>query len=132
MYTTGALPAVAPHHAKRSGLERYSQRRCASLSSPVTASDGATRHITAHSAAARLLPPAAPLSALATCQSHHAAALSCSAFAAASRTTQRIGDMLFSMMQTPTANVVMMVVITTGNGDDVDADRERGDEWGAH
>ena len=45
------------------------------------------------SAAARLLPPAATLSALATCHSHHAAALSCSAFAAASRTTQRIGEM---------------------------------------
>ena len=36
------------------------------------------------------------------------------------------------MMQTPTASVVMMVVITTSNGDDVDADSERGDEWGEH
>ena len=44
-------------------------------------------------AAARLLPPASPLSALAACHSHYAAALSCSVFAAASRTTQRVGDM---------------------------------------
>jgi hypothetical protein len=36
------------------------------------------------------------------------------------------------MMQTPTASVVMMVVITTSNGDDVDADSERGDEGGDH
>ena len=33
-------------------------------------------------------------------------------------------------MQTPTASVVMMVVITISNGDDVDTDRERGDDGG--
>ena len=36
------------------------------------------------------------------------------------------------MMQTPTASVVMMVVITISNGDGVDTDRERGDDGGDH
>ena len=36
------------------------------------------------------------------------------------------------MMQTPTASVVMMVVITISNGDDADADSERGDDGGDH
>ena len=36
-------------------------------------------------------------------------------------------------MQTPTASVVMMVVITISNGGDVDAAyRERGDDGGDH
>ena len=37
-----------------------------------------------------------------------------------------------AMMQTPTLIAVMMGVITTGNGDDVDADSERGDDGGDH
>ena len=37
-----------------------------------------------------------------------------------------------AMMQTPTASVVMMGVITISNGDDVDADSERGDDGGDH
>ena len=37
-----------------------------------------------------------------------------------------------AMMQTPTVCVVMMVVITISNGDDVDADSERGDDGGDH
>ena len=45
---TGTLPAAAPHTANRSGLERYRQRRCAHRSSPVTATDSVTRHLTAH------------------------------------------------------------------------------------
>jgi hypothetical protein len=35
-----------------------------------------------------------------------------------------------AMMQTPTASVVVMVVITISNGDDVDAGSERGGECG--
>ena len=37
-----------------------------------------------------------------------------------------------TMMQTPTARVVMMVVITISNGDDADSDRERGDDGSDH
>jgi hypothetical protein len=37
-----------------------------------------------------------------------------------------------AVMQTPTASEVMMVVITISNGDDVDADRERGEDGGDH
>ena len=33
-----------------------------------------------------------------------------------------------AMMLTPTANVLMMGLITISNGDDVDADSERGDD----
>ena len=36
------------------------------------------------------------------------------------------------MMQTPTASMVVMVVITISNGDDVDADSERVDDGGDH
>ena len=36
------------------------------------------------------------------------------------------------MMQTPTASVVMMVVITISNGDDADTDRARGGDGGDH
>ena len=36
------------------------------------------------------------------------------------------------MMQTPTASVVMMVVITISTVDDVDADSERGGDGGNH
>jgi hypothetical protein len=35
-------------------------------------------------------------------------------------------------MQTPTASMVMMVVITISNGDDVDVDSERGEDGGGH
>ena len=35
-------------------------------------------------------------------------------------------------MQTPTASVVMMVVITISNHDDADTDRELGDDGGDH
>ena len=34
------------------------------------------------------------------------------------------------MMYTPAASVVLMVVITVSNGDDVDADRDRGGDEG--
>ena len=37
-----------------------------------------------------------------------------------------------AMMQTPTARVVVMVVITISNVDDADTDRERGDDGGDH
>ena len=37
-----------------------------------------------------------------------------------------------AMMQPPAASVVLMVVITISNGDDVDADRERGGDGGDH
>ena len=37
-----------------------------------------------------------------------------------------------TMMQTPTASLVMMVVITISNGGDADTDRERGDDGGDH
>ena len=36
------------------------------------------------------------------------------------------------MMQTPIASVVVMVVITISNGDDVAADSKRGDDGGDH
>ena len=36
------------------------------------------------------------------------------------------------MMMTPTASVVLMVVITISNGDDVDTDSESGDDGGDH
>ena len=36
------------------------------------------------------------------------------------------------MMQTPTASVVMMVVINISNSDDVDTGSERGDDGGGH
>ena len=37
-----------------------------------------------------------------------------------------------AIMQTPTASVVMVVVITICNGDDADTDSERGDDGGDH
>ena len=37
-----------------------------------------------------------------------------------------------ALMQTPTASVVVMVVITIRNGDDADDDRARGDYSGDH
>ena len=36
------------------------------------------------------------------------------------------------MMQTPTARVVVMVVITVSNGGDADTDSELGDDSGDH
>jgi hypothetical protein len=35
-----------------------------------------------------------------------------------------------AMMKTPTANVLMMGLITNSNGDDVDTDSERGGDGG--
>ena len=37
-----------------------------------------------------------------------------------------------TVVQTPTASVVMMVVITISNGDDADTDRELGGDGGDH